>query len=106
MTDDNSPHKKTYEKFTPQIKRLGDALVDAAKLGSQEISRGMNEARKQVKKVQLVGRRKDLFAELGRALYEAYEDGLPAHVKKFVDATELKEIIHDISQIDEDLSSL
>ena len=56
--------------------------------------------------MQLLQKRKELFAELGRNLYDAYEDGLPEEIERFLKETELYEIIQDIQETDKDLIKL
>lgn len=93
-------------KFTFQWKKIQDAIQDAAKFSSREISRGVEEAKKQFGKVQLIQKRKELFAELGRNLYEAHQDGLSEEVTKFLKETELQEIIQEIKETDNEILKL
>ena len=93
-------------RFSPPLRKVGDVIMDAAKMGSQEISRGVDEIRYRMKKAKLIQRRKELFAELGRTLYEAHEDGLPKTVKNYVENTELIEIMGDIKQLDLEMQEL
>ncbi len=95
------------EMMRPQNwKKIQEALVDSAKMGSHELKRGLIEAKYQLSKYQLIQKRKDLFAELGRSLYESYEDGLPAEVSKFVRSTELFEIINELRELDHSISEI
>lgn len=94
------------EKFSSSWKKAVDVVSDAAKISSKEIKRGVKEAKKQLDKIQLIQRRKELFAELGRTLYEASEDGLPKPVERFLQSTELHEIVNDIKIIDERIEGL
>jgi hypothetical protein len=93
-------------KFLLDWKKVQETLSDAAKIGSREIKRGMNEAKRQIDKMQLIQKRKELFAELGRNLYDAFEDGLPEAAEKFLKETELYEIIQDIHETDKELVNL
>lgn len=90
-------------KWGDEFKRLQDSLTDAARIGKQELYRGVTGAKKQLTRLHFVQRRKELLAELGRNFYEAYQDGLPEDVKKFVEETEFKEIIEEITQLDAEL---
>ncbi|KAB8037712.1 hypothetical protein GCL60_11100 [Silvanigrella paludirubra] len=92
--------------FSFDWKKIQETLSDAAKISTREIKRGVDEAKKQIGKVQLVQKRKELFAELGRNLYEAYEDGLPEELEKLLKDTELYEIIQDIQNTDKELIKL
>lgn len=87
-------------------KKIQDAVVDSAKVSTQEIKRGLHEAKKQLSKFQLIQKRKDLFAELGRSLYEANEDGLPKEIIAFIQSTELHEIISEIKEVDQSLEEI
>lgn len=87
-------------------KKIQDALVDSAKMGSHEIKRGIHEAKNQLSKYQLIQKRKELFAELGRSLYEAEADGLPEEIAKFIKVTELHEIIDEIKQVDVSIAEI
>lgn len=92
--------------FPLDWKKIQETLSDAAKISSREIKRGVDEAKRQIGKVQIVQKRKELFAELGRNLYEAYADGLPEEIEKFLKQTELYEIIQDLEETDKDLRKL
>ncbi len=96
------------KKFSPHLnvdlKRLQETLADAARIGAREVQRGVHYARRNLEKVQLVQRRKDLFSELGRNLYDAHADGLPPDVARFLDETEFAEIIAEIRGIDDELA--
>ncbi|MBX9839600.1 hypothetical protein [Silvanigrella sp.] len=92
--------------FSFDWKKIQETLSDAAKISTRELKRGVDEAKKQIGKVQLVQKRKELFAELGRNLYEAYEDGLPEELEKLLKDTELYEIIQDIQNTDKELIKL
>lgn len=83
--------------------KLQSTVSDCAKVGSREIKRGLEEVKEKLSKYQLIQKRKDLFAELGRALYEAHVDGLPKEVTKFLKPTELQEIIDEIKKVDESI---
>lgn len=87
-------------------KKIQDALIDSAKMGSHEIKRGFSEAKSQLSKFQLIQKRKELFSELGRSLYEAYTDGLPSEIKNFVQSTELHEIINEIQEVDSSIAEI
>lgn len=91
-------------KFSEELKRLQDTLSDAARIGKQEIVRGYGGAKKQLTRFQYIQKRKELFAELGRTLFEAYKDGLPeTSVKTFISETEFKEIIGEIESLDAEI---
>ncbi len=92
--------------FPLDWKKIQETLSDAAKISSREIKRGVDEAKRQIGKVQIVQKRKELFAELGRNLYEAYADGLPEEIEKFLKQTELYEIIQDLEETDKELRKL
>ena len=94
------------KKIPINWEKLKDALVDSAKMSSHEVKRGLYEAKNQISKYQLIQKRKDLFAELGRSLYEAEEDGLPEDIVKFIKATELHEIISEIKKLDFTISEI
>ncbi|WP_186647295.1 hypothetical protein [Fluviispira vulneris] len=93
-------------KFAISWKKVQESISDAATISSREIKRGMDEAKKQFGKVKLIQRRKELFAELGRNLYEAQQDGLPKEIDNFLKETELYEIILEIKETDEELLKL
>ena len=92
--------------FSLDWKKIQETLSDAAKISSRELKRGVDEAKRQIGKVQIVQKRKELFAELGRNLYEAYIDGLPEEVENFLKQTELYEIIEDLKETDKELMKL
>ncbi|MGY3805351.1 hypothetical protein ACWNT8_14900 [Pigmentibacter ruber] len=92
--------------FSLDWKKIQETLSDAAKISSRELKRGVDEAKRQIGKVQIVQKRKELFAELGRNLYEAYVDGLPEEVENFLKQTELYEIIEDLKETDKELMKL
>ncbi|WGL60647.1 hypothetical protein QEJ31_03395 [Pigmentibacter sp. JX0631] len=92
--------------FSLDWKKIQETLSDAAKISSRELKRGVDEAKHQIRKVQIVQKRKELFAELGRNLYEAYVDGLPEEVENFLKQTELYEIIEDLKETDKELLKL
>ncbi|MES2615103.1 MAG: hypothetical protein V4591_06795 [Bdellovibrionota bacterium] len=87
-------------------KKIQAALIDSAKMSSHEIKRGIYEAKNQLSKFQLIQKRKDLFAELGRSLYEANHDGLPPEILNFVKSTELHEIINEIKEVDYSIAEI
>ncbi len=89
--------------FSFDWKKIQETLSDAAKISSREIKRGVDEAKRQIGKMQILQKRKELFAELGRNLFDAYEDGLPIEIERFLKETELYEIIQDIQETDKDL---
>lgn len=89
-----------------ELKKLQESLSDVARIGKQEVIRGVGVAKRQISKMQQVNRRKELFAELGRTFYEWHEDGLPDSVRKLIGETELAEIIEEIRNVDEQLSHL
>lgn len=91
--------------LSPEIRRLQESVSDIARIGGREVKRTLDIAKKQLERVSLLQRRKELFAELGRAFYEAHLDGLPSPVAKYVNDTELQDIIGDIEVIDHDLES-
>jgi len=93
-------------KFAFDWRKVQETFSDAAKIGSREIKRGVDEAKRQIGKMQSLQKRKELFAELGRNLYEAYEDGLPEEIEKFLKETELFEIIQEIEETDKELLRL
>ena len=96
----------TEAKLPINWKKIQDAVVESAIMGSHEIKRGIHEAKKQLSKFQLIQKRKELFSELGRSLYEASEDGLPEEIKQFVKTTELNEIINEIKEVDFSLAEI
>ncbi len=96
----------TENKLPINWKKIQNALIDSAKMSSHEIKRGLNEAKNQLSKFQLIQKRKDLFAELGRSFYEADEDGLPDEIVKFVKSTELHEIINEIKKVDSSIAEI
>lgn len=94
-------------KRLPQdVRKLQEALNDVARIGQQEVLRGLGVAKRQLSKMQQLNRRKDLFAELGRAFYEWHEDGLSENIRSAINETELAEIIHEIREVDTQLSQL
>ncbi len=97
-------NKKLPPHLSVDLKKLQETLADAARIGAREVQRGVDYARRNLEKVQLVQRRKDLFSELGRNLYDAYVDGLPPEVARFLDETEFSEIIGEIRGIDDELA--
>jgi hypothetical protein len=90
-------------KFQKELKKFQETLTDVAKMSSREFSRGVDLAKKQLERVQLVQRRKELFAELGRELYDAHRSGLPDHVVSYFKETEFQEIISEIENLDLEL---
>ena len=92
--------------FSFDWKKIQETLSDAAKISSREIKRGVDEAKRKIGKMQLLQKRKELFAELGRNLYDAYDDGLPEEIERFLKETELYEIIQDIQETDKELIKL
>ncbi|NBO39212.1 hypothetical protein EBU99_11585 [bacterium] len=92
--------------FPDELKKLQESLEDVARIGRQEVKRGVEVAKRHLSKMQHLNRRKDLFAELGRAFYEWHEDGLPDSLKNVINETELMEIISEIRDVDEQLSQL
>ncbi len=92
--------------FPDELKKLQESLNDVARIGKQEVERGVKVAKRQLTKMQHLSRRKELFAELGRTFYEWHEDGLPDEVRKIFGETELIEIIREIREVDENLSEL
>lgn len=95
---------RTPPKIPVDLRKIQETLVDAARIGSREIQRGMDYAKRNLERVHLVSRRKDLFSELGRNLYEAHVDGLPPEVARFLSETEFSEILAEISSIDAELA--
>jgi hypothetical protein len=89
-----------------ELKKLQESLTDVARIGQQEVIRGVEVAKRQLSKMQQLNKRKELCAELGRAFYEWHQDGLPDSVKNVIDNTELIEIISEIREVDEELSRL
>lgn len=96
---------KRSRDFAADWKRIQETLADAARLSSREIQRGVDYAKKNLERVHLVQRRKDLFAELGRNLYEAHLDGLPSDVARFLAETEFSEIIAELEDVDAEIAS-
>ena len=92
--------------FSFDWKKIQETLYEAAKISSLEIKRGIGEAKRQIGKMQHLQKRKELCAELGRNLYDAYNDGLPEEVERFLKETELHEIIQDIQNTDKILMKL
>ena len=86
--------------FPIDLKKVQDALLDAAKIGSREVQRGVNYAKVNIERLHLIQKRKDLFSELGRTLYEAHCDGLPTPVAEFLSETEFAELLQEIEEID------
>ncbi len=95
---------KRPRDFAADWKRIQETLADAARLSSREIQRGVDFAKKNLERVHLVQRRKDLFSELGRNLYEAHLDGLPADVERFLAETEFAEIIGELEDVDAEIA--
>ena len=89
-----------------ELKKLQESLTDVARIGQQEVIRGVEVAKRQLSKMQQLNKRKELCAELGRAFYEWHQDGLPESVKNVIDNTELIEIINEIREADEELNRL
>jgi hypothetical protein len=89
-----------------ELKRLQESLSDVARIGQQEVIRGVEVAKRQLSKMQQLNKRKELCAELGRAFYEWHEDGLPDSVRTVIGGTELIEIINEIREVDEELGRL
>ena len=94
-----------FSAFSTDLRRIQESLTDAARIGSQEIKRGVGLAKRQLERVQQIQRRKDLFAQLGRALYEAHLDGLPPEIDTFVRNTEFIEMISEIQELEAQLDS-
>lgn len=89
-----------------ELKKLQESLNDVARIGRQEVKRGVEVAKRQLSKMQHLNRRKELFAELGRAFYEWHEDGLPDSIRAVIGETELSELISEIRDVDEQLGQL
>lgn len=87
-------------KILSSLKKTQAVLDDLTKIGSQEIKHGFQAAKRQFSTMHLLKQRKELFAELGRILYESHEDGLPHEVAVFFKNTELQEIITEIKNVD------
>lgn len=94
------------KRLPDELKKLQESLTDVARIGQQEVIRGVEVAKRQLSKMQHLNRRKDLCAELGRAFYEWHEDGLPEALRAIINETELSEIISEIREIDQQLSEL
>lgn len=90
-------------RFANELKKIQDSLADAAKIGGQEIKRGVGEAKKQLTRMQFIQKRKDLYQELGRTLFEAYKDGLPEELQTYFSQTDFKEIFDEIDGLDAEL---
>lgn len=99
----NDPSKRPRD-FAADWKRIQETLADAARLSSREIQRGVDYAKKNLERVHLVQRRKDLFSELGRNLYEAHLDGLPPEVARFLAETEFAEIFAELEDVDAEIA--
>jgi|GEM_PF-631389 len=97
----NTRFPSEWKKFQARVQQT---VADAARLGSRELQRGMSYAKTNIERVHLVSRRKDLFSELGRALYEAHVDGPPPEVARYLAETEFAEIISEITDIDAELA--
>lgn len=95
---------KKNKKIESSWNKVKDTFSDALQIGSREVQRSVKEAKKQISKFQLIQRRKELFAELGRCLYEMKEDGLPADVQLFLRSTELGDIMADLEKVDHAIS--
>jgi hypothetical protein len=89
-----------------ELKKLQESLTDVARIGQQEVIRGVEVAKRQLSKMQQLNKRKELCAELGRAFYEWHQDGLPDEVRRVINNTELIEIITEIREVDEELNRL
>lgn len=89
-------------KSSDPLARFQNVILDAARIGKQEIARGVVAAKTKLEQVQLVQKRKECYAELGRAMYEAYKDGLPPEVEKFIRHTEFLEIIKELDKLNQD----
>lgn len=90
-------------RFQSELQKIKDSVSDAARIGSREVLRSVSLAKQQLEKIHLLQRRKELCAELGRSLYDAYKDGLPEHIAAFIKETEFVEIIQDIETLDNEL---
>ena len=91
-------------RFPGEWRKLQETLADAARLSSREIQRGVDFAKRNLERVHLVQRRKDLCSELGRNLYDAHQDGLPPEVLAFLADTEFAEIIAELKNVDEEIA--
>lgn len=89
-----------------ELKKIQESLTDVARIGQQEVIRGVEVAKRQLSRMQQLSRRKDLCAELGRSFFEWHEDGLPEALRNVIGETELGEIIAEIREIDEQLNKL
>ncbi|MEN9826125.1 MAG: hypothetical protein RI953_1870 [Pseudomonadota bacterium] len=94
------------KRFPDELKKLQESLTDVARIGQQEVIRGVEVAKRQISRMQQLSRRKELCAELGRSFYEWHEDGLPEALRAVISETELGEIITEIREIDEQLSQV
>ncbi|NBW80381.1 hypothetical protein EBR21_01375 [bacterium] len=92
------------KRFPDELKKIQESLTDVARIGQQEVIRGVEVAKRQISRMQQLSRRKELFAELGRSFYEWHQDGLPETLRTVIGETELGEIITEIREIDEQLS--
>ncbi|MFZ9519228.1 MAG: hypothetical protein ACO3A4_02015 [Silvanigrellaceae bacterium] len=89
-----------------ELKKIQESLTDVARIGQQEVIRGVEVAKRQLSRMQQLSRRKDLCAELGRSFFEWHEDSLPEALRNVIGETELGEIIAEIREIDEQLNKL
>jgi hypothetical protein len=89
-----------------ELKKIQESLSDVARIGQQEVLRGVEVAKRQISRIQHLSRRKELCAELGRAFYEWHEDGLPEPLRSLIRETELHEIINEIREVDETLQRI
>ena len=48
--------------FPDELKKLQESLNDVARIGKQEVERGVKVAKRQLTKMQHLSRRKELFA--------------------------------------------
>jgi hypothetical protein len=100
MTDSDNQRRPPLADW----RKIQETLADAARLSSREIQRGVDYARRNLEKVHLLQRRKDLFSQLGRNLYEAHLDGLPPEVERFLAETEFSEIIAELKDVDSEIA--
>lgn len=84
--------------MSQSLQKIQAALIDAAKISKREIVRGMEKARSQIENLQHIQKRKELFAELGRVVFE-YSETDAKEASPIFEQTEVKNLIKEIKAL-------
>lgn len=87
-------------KLLNKLAKMQEIVSDAARISGKELKISLDQAKNKVKKYSLLQKRKELFAELGRYIYESFQEELPEAVSKFLKESEMIEILEEIKEVD------